>query len=68
MPIVASPDGLFDNEGTVTSPFSLDRGLQELANGENVLFLRGGTYVALRVSGWGEGVEKVPVGFAGVEQ
>ena len=45
MPIIASPDGLFDNEGTVTSPYSLDKGLQELANGENVLFLRGGTYV-----------------------
>jgi hypothetical protein len=31
MAIVASPDGLFDNEGTATSPYSLDRGLQELA-------------------------------------
>jgi hypothetical protein len=45
MPIVASPDGLPDNEGTAASPYSLGRGLQELGEGEDVLFLRGGTYV-----------------------
>lgn len=45
MAIVVSPDGLLENDGTVTSPWPLKKGLQELANGEDVLLLRGGSYV-----------------------
>jgi hypothetical protein len=45
MSIVVSPDGLAENEGTAASPWPLDKGLTELANGEDVLYLRGGTYV-----------------------
>jgi hypothetical protein len=45
MAIVVSPDGLLENDGTATSPWPLEKGLQELANGEDVLLLRGGSYV-----------------------
>jgi hypothetical protein len=45
MAIVVSPDGLSENDGTATSPWSLEKGLQELANGDHVLLLRGGSYV-----------------------
>jgi hypothetical protein len=45
MAIVVSPDGLAGNDGTATSPWCLEKGLQELANSEHVLLLRGGSYV-----------------------
>ena len=45
MSIVASPDGLDQNDGTAASPWTLNKGLAALDNGEDVLFLRGGTYV-----------------------
>lgn len=46
MPIVASPDGLPGNAGTEVSPLSLDGGLAALITpGQDVLYLRGGTYV-----------------------
>ncbi|TCM48740.1 hypothetical protein [Kribbella sp. VKM Ac-2568] len=45
MSIVVSPDGLVENEGTAASPWSLETGLTQLANGEDVLYLRGGIYV-----------------------
>jgi hypothetical protein len=45
MSVVASPDGLDQNDGTAASPWPLERGLEALQNDEDVLFLRGGTYV-----------------------
>jgi Right handed beta helix region len=45
MSIVVSPDGLDQNEGTAASPWPLATGLEALDNGEDVLYLRGGTYV-----------------------
>jgi hypothetical protein len=42
---VVSPDGLDQNEGTVASPWPLATGLAALDNGEDVLYLRGGTYL-----------------------
>jgi len=45
MSVVASPDGLDQNDGTAASPWPLEKGLAALANDEDVLYLRGGTYV-----------------------
>jgi len=47
MPIVVSTDGLVDGTGTEASPMSVTAGLAALAapGGEDVLYLRGGTYV-----------------------
>ena len=42
---VVSPDGLDQNEGTAASPWPLATGLAALDNGEDVLYLRGGTYL-----------------------